>query len=168
MIRFPRQISSEFFKYTFTGSMEDLRGKLENLATRSKGFSTYPHLLVKLTGDNEFTVIIKFEPATFKRDPFDTGTSIKGYYLKNSSNTTQVNLLVTPHFMFPILFLLLPIFFMIIFFTGFSDKHNFPAAYLLTAFWMIAAPVAVLFLSAFSKKRLLERFVNYMQLTKIA
>jgi hypothetical protein len=167
MIRFPRQISSEFFKYTYTGSMEDLRNKLENLTKRTNGFSAYPHLLVKPTGDNEFTVIIKFEPATFKRNPFDTGTSVKGYYFKTKSNTTQVNLLVAPHFMFPILFLLLPIFIMLIFFTGFSDKTNFPAAYLLTAFWMIAAPVAVLFISASSKKRLLERLVNYMQLTKI-
>jgi len=168
MIPFPRQVSSEFFKYTYTGSMEDLQNKLENLATRSTGFSTYPHLLVKLTGDNEFTVIIKFEPATFKSNPFDTGTSLKGYYFKNSLNATQVNLLIDPHYMFPILFLLLPVFFILILFTGFSDKTNFPAAYLLTAFWMIAAPVAVLFISAFSKKRLLERFVNYMQLTKIA
>ncbi len=167
MIRFPRQISSEFFEYSYAGSMEELRDKLEKLPTRSNGFSTYPHLLIKPTGDNEFTVIIKFEPAKFKRYPFDTGTSLKGYYFKNRSGTTQVNLLVNPHFIFPILFLLLPIFFMFTLFVDIPDHQKFPGFYPVMILIMIAILVGLIFLSAFSKKRLLERFVNYMLLTKI-
>jgi len=168
MIRFPRQISSEFFEYTYAGSIEDLRDTLEKVAARSKGFYVSPNLLVKLKPGNEFTVINKFELGTFQRTPFDTSTSLKGYYFKNDLNSTQVNLLVTPHSMFPLLFLLLPVFFILTLFGDFTDSQKFPGFYPIIILAMLTALVGLVFLSAFSKRRLLERFVNYMQLTKIA
>lgn len=168
MIRFPKQITSEFFEYTYTGTIMDFKYKLENLATKSKGFSVYPNLLIKLTSGSEFTVTNKFELGTFKSNPFDTSTNIKGYYLKNSLNITQVNLLVTPHSMFPLLFFLLPIFFMTILFSDISDTQKFLGFYPVTILAMLAIPIALLFISAFSKKRLLHRFVKYMDLNKIA
>lgn len=168
MIRLPRQITSEFFEYTYAGSLTDFSTKLENLTATSRSYDASPNLLVKLTSDNEFIAINKFKLETFKSNPFDTSTLLKGYYFKSSLNTTQVNLLVTPHFMFPLLFLLLPIFFMVILFTGISDKQNFPGACLLIVLCMVATSVGLLFLSTLSKKHLLNRFVQYMQLTKIA
>ncbi|MEO6253199.1 MAG: hypothetical protein ABIO79_07840 [Ferruginibacter sp.] len=168
MIKFPRQLASEFFEYTYAGSFTDFSNKLENLTAKPDGFSEYPNLSVKLTPGNEFTVINRYILETFKSHPFDTSTTLKGYYFKNNLNTTTVNLLVTPHFIIPILFLLLPIFFMVILFKEIPDKQNFPGACLLIVLCMVATSAGLLFLSALCKKRLLNRFVQYMELTKIA
>lgn len=140
--------------------------KLEHLAARCKGFVSSPNLNIKLLPGNEFIVTAKFEIG-IANNHFHKSTSLKGYYFKTTPNTTQVNLLVTPHSMLPLLFLLLPVFFMVILFAGFSENQKFPGIYIAVILGMVATPVILLLLSAFSKKRLLDRFVKCMGLSKI-
>ena len=168
MIKFPRQISSESFEFASTHSLTEFSDKLEDLASKSTTFSAYPNLFVKLLPDNEFTVTVKVGgPLNNALFGFGASVMLKGYYFKNNLNDTQVNITVTPHYLFAVLFLTLPILFMVILFINIPVRQNFSEIYPLIFVIMIVAPAALLVTSELSKERLLKSFGNYMQLTKI-
>ena len=170
MIKFPRQISSESFEFVSTDSLTEFSDKLEDLASKSRTFSVSPNLFVKLLPGNEFTVTVKVGMGPLNNALFGFGTSaiLKGYYFKNNSNRTQVNIRVTPHYMFRAFFVILPILFIVMLFFNIPVGQKFPEFYPLIFIMMIAAPAALFFTSQLSKKRLLDKFVKYMELTKIA
>jgi len=170
MIKFPKQISPESFEFTSTDPLTEFSNKLEDLASRSRALSVSPNLFVKLLPGNEFTVTVKLGKSPLNSALFGFGTSVilKGYYFKSNLNATQVNLQVVPHYMFRVFFLILPIFFMVILFTNIPVGRKFPEFYDLVFFIMIVAPILLLFTCELSKRRLLNRFVKYMELTKIA
>lgn len=169
MIKFPRQISSESFEFASTDSLTEFSDKLEDLASKSTTFIRYPNLFVKLLPGNEFTVTVKVGgPLNNALFGFGTTVMLKGYYFKNNLNDTQVNITVAPHYLFAVLFLTLPILFMVILFINIPVRQNFSEIYPLIFVIMIVAPAALLVTSELSKERLLKSFRNYMQLTKIA
>ncbi len=169
MIKFPRQISSEYFEFASTYSLTEFSDKLEDLALKSRTFSVSPNLFVILLPGNQFTVKTKVGMGPWNSALFGIGTSVilKGYFLKNNLNETQVNITVAPHYLFAVCFLILPLVFIIMLIINIGVGQKFLEIYTLIFIMMIGVPAALLFVSELSKKRLLKRFVSYTHLTKI-
>jgi hypothetical protein len=68
--------------------------------------------------------------------------------------------------MFPIFFVLLPVFF-ISFLLGLEERRRNTEFYVLTISLIVLTPIVLTMLSKFSKQRLKDRFVNYFSLEEI-
>lgn len=161
---FPKQITADFFEYTSHLSVEDIRNEIETLLIKTKGFNFSINLTGKFTNQYEFKVTAKWQIAVSSNIPWGE-TNIKGFIFKNAKNQTQVNLVVRPNPLFPILFVLLPVFCLVSLFTLEQNRRN--TDFYLSISLIIFTPIVLLVLSKFSKKRLKDRFVNYFHLEEI-
>lgn len=162
---FPKQITADFFEYTSHLSVDDIRNKIETLLIKTKGFNFSVNLTGKFTNQYEFKITTKWQVGVSSNIPWSE-TNIKGFIFKNAKNQTQVNLLVSPNPLFPILFVLLPIFFLVFLFTLEQNRRN-TDFYILIIPLIIFTPIVLAVLSKFSKNRLKDRFVNYFNLEEI-
>lgn len=164
MIKFPKQVTAEFFEYTTPLSVEAFAAEVEKLINR-KWHDLSSNLCGKKNGINEFTITAKWEfggPTWAGFLNINTPTNLKLYIFKNSNNLTQVNLLVTPNSYFPLLFILLPIFVGTILFM--SKDYPSIIEILSSILLIVSSPFIILFFSGLSKRRLKTRFVSYFRL----
>ena len=166
MLRFPKQITSEFIEYASSSTKEEFCTQLEGLFAKTKGFNFSINLTGEFTNMYEFSVTSKWEIGISKNFLFHKSTNLKGYIFTNSTNKTQINLLITPFSIFPLLFIILPIF--LLFFLFIIEPGRLTTLdYIFIISLVVASPFIIMKLSSFSKYRLLNRFTNYFKLKKI-
>lgn len=164
MLTFPRQITSEFYKYTSSLSMDRFINAVDDLSNQKNSIVS---LVGKFNNDNEFEMTSKWKvgPFTYCSSLYRP-TIIKGYIFKNDNAQTQVNILVSPHSFVQLLFFVLPIFYAVIFFTIESSQKDLEF-YILICTSFILTPIILLLFGMFLKNRLKNRFIKYFNLSQI-
>ena len=164
MLKFPKQITSEFTQYTSSMSKDDLKKSMENLFS---GNGNNVNLSGKFTSESEFQITAESEIGPFP--PYVAiynRNSIKGLIFKNQNGKTQINILTSPNSLFQLSFFLLPLAFLIIFLNTEDDRRDI-VFYLLSITVIVAIPIIILLLSGLFKTRLMNRFEKYFRLEKL-
>lgn len=165
---FPKQITSEFFKYTSSSTIDGFIAEIDTLFNHE---NRSIDLTGKFDSKYEFRMTPKFKidpfrPAPFRGSSFYEATTIKGYVFKNDKAQTQINILVSPHSLVQLLFFLLPVFYTVIFFTIESGRKD-SVFYIVTGTVFIFTLITLLLLGKFLKKNLKDRFVKYFNLSPL-
>ena len=172
MLKFPKEITSEFFEYTTELSLAQLRAEIESVINDTNSFSLSANFSGKIIKDNEYQITSNWEIGPMVSGPLgyinaNSPTSLNVFIYQNKNAKTQVNLLVSPNSYLPSLFIFFPISLLVLVGTSINDT-GINEADLILMLMIFLCPVIILFISKFSKKRLRNKFVKHFDLQEIS
>lgn len=160
---FPVQIMEETFTYHSRLNELEFKKQVMDLFNKTGRFRHPPDLDGKFLNEKSFQIVKRWSLPSFMKFPFYNSTSLNVLFLENSTKQTQVTITAVPFTLYPTLFVLLPLVYLYFLIATPAEMKGI-AFYLVFLFLFALTHGLLMYLSSYTKKTLLNRFVKNMAL----